>query len=129
MSLTPYMRELQPRGVTFSVAKRLISVERDGNQIKARISSDYCEDMVEERNFDQIVVNHGIVPLAGVYFDLAPHSSNGGEVDHDALVEGRVQEISRNVEGSFQLFRIGDAVSSRNIHAAVLDGFRFSRTL
>ena len=31
--------------------------------------------------------------------------------------------------GGFQLFRIGDAVSSRNVHAAILDAFRLCRVL
>ena len=29
----------------------------------------------------------------------------------------------------FEIYRIGDAVSSRNIHAATLDAFRLCRTL
>jgi hypothetical protein len=32
---------------------------------------------------------------------------------------------SRNAEGGFVLLRIGDAVASRNIHAAIYDGIRF----
>jgi hypothetical protein len=31
----------------------------------------------------------------------------------------------RNPQGGFVLFRIGDAVASRNIHAAIYDGIRF----
>jgi hypothetical protein len=27
-------------------------------------------------------------------------------------------------DGSYRLFRIGDAVASRNIHAAILDAYR-----
>ena len=30
----------------------------------------------------------------------------------------------RNRDGRFQLFRVGDAVSSRNIHAALYDSLR-----
>jgi 2,4-dienoyl-CoA reductase-like NADH-dependent reductase (Old Yellow Enzyme family)/thioredoxin reductase len=129
MNLTPYMRELQPRGVTFTMARRLVGVTRDGNQLSAQISSDYCEDLVETRSFDQIVVNHGTTPLADIYFDLVPLSSNGGAVDYEALVAGAPQTIQSNPEGQFQLFRIGDAVSARNIHAAVFDGLRYARGL
>ena len=129
MNLTPYMRELQPLDVTFTLARRLIGVARDGNQLTAQISSDYCEDMIQARGFDQIVVNHGIAPLADIYFDLQPLSSNGGEVDYEALVAGHPQTKRPNPKGEFQLFRIGDAVSARNIHAAVFDGLRYGRTL
>jgi hypothetical protein len=30
-----------------------------------------------------------------------------------------------NTDGTYQLFRIGDAVNNRNVHAAVYDAFRF----
>lgn len=129
MNLTPYMRELQALDVTFTVARRLIGVARDGNRIAAEISSDYREDLIDTRHFDQVVVNHGTVPLDELYFDLQPHASNRGEVDYEALIKGLPQTINRNPEGTFQLFRIGDSVSARNIHAAVYDGLRFSRAI
>jgi hypothetical protein len=44
-------------------------------------------------------------------------------------MEGRPQSLVRNESGGFQLFRIGDAVSSRNIHAAVYDGLRFMKDM
>ncbi len=127
MNLTPYMRELQRWDVTFTIGRRMIGVGRDGNMLSAQISSDYCEDLVEERAFDQIVVNHGTVSLAEVYFDLVEGSVNGGEVDYEALVAGRMQSVETGAPGEYQLFRIGDAVSARNIHAAVFDGVRFGR--
>ena len=129
MNLTPYMREMQPLGVTFTIGKRLIGATRDGNMLSAHISSDFVEDLVERKVFDQIVVNHGTAPLDEIYHALVPDSVNGGEVDYDALIEGRAQTIKRNSDGGFQLFRIGDAVSARNIHAAVYDGLRFGRTV
>jgi hypothetical protein len=39
------------------------------------------------------------------------------------------QEVRRNRGGRYQLFRIGDAVASRNIHAAVYDAFRLCLAL
>ena len=36
----------------------------------------------------------------------------------------RPQTLIRNAEGAYQLFRIGDAVASRNIHAAIYDALR-----
>jgi hypothetical protein len=32
--------------------------------------------------------------------------------------------VRRNDTGTYQLFRIGDAVNSRNVHAAVYDAYR-----
>ncbi|NND22856.1 MAG: NADH:flavin oxidoreductase [Silicimonas sp.] len=129
MSLTPYMRVLQDKDVTFTVARRVLSVARNGNRIDAEIGSDYREDLIDTKTYDQVVVNHGTHALDDLYFDLVPASRNAGEADYEALVDGRAQTIERNHDGTFQIFRIGDAVSSRNIHAAVLDGFRYARSL
>ncbi|NKB50764.1 MAG: NAD(P)-binding protein [Rhizobiaceae bacterium] len=129
MNLTPYMREMQPLDVTFTIARRMIGVSREGNRLIAEISSDYREDLIEKRPYDQIVVNHGTTPLSDIYFDLQPLASNGGEVDYEALVAGELQTVCRNANGNFQLFRIGDAVSARNIHAAVFDGLRYARAI
>jgi hypothetical protein len=129
VNLTPYMRELQDKDVSFTIAQRLEDVVRDGTRLKAIISSDYREDLQFERTYDQVVVNHGTIPMDELYFDLIPYSSNSGEVDYDALIAGRKQTIANNSDGEFQLFRIGDAVSSRNIHAAVYDGIRFCKDI
>ena len=45
-------------------------------------------------------------------------------MDYGALIGRRPQEVCRNPGGAFQLFRLGDAVESRNIHAAVYDAVR-----
>jgi len=67
--------------------------------------------------------------LDELYFDLKPLSSNGGAVDHDALILGEPQTVRRNENGTFQLFRIGDAISARNTHAAIYDALRLVKDL
>ena len=129
MNLVPYMRSLQDKDVTFTVTYRLRAARRDGNRLIAVIGSDYIKDLAEERVFDQIVVNHGTIPMDELYFDLRPLSSNLGAVDYDALIEGRPQAIAANPNGAFQLFRIGDAVSARNTHAAIYDALRLMKDL
>ena len=128
MNLVPYMRSLQSQDVTFTVTRRLVGVARYGNQLKAKIGSDYS-DLIKEATFDQIVVNYGTLPLADIYFDLKPNATNGGAVDQDALIAGEPQTIFSNPEGMFQLFRIGDAVSARNTHAAIYDALRLVKDL
>ncbi|MFM2365460.1 MAG: hypothetical protein RIR95_67, partial [Pseudomonadota bacterium] len=122
MNLVPYMRALQDKDVTFTVTYRLTGVARDGNQIKATIDSDYMT-LGKTAHYDQIVVNHGTQPLADLYFALKPQSQNLGAVDYDALIANQVQTLGGGPVG-FQLFRIGDAVEARNIHAAIYDGLR-----
>ncbi len=128
MSLTPSMRELQKRDVTFTVTWKLDAVHRDGNTLKATIGSDYG-GVTRTRDVDQVVVNHGTRPLDDLYFDLRAGSSNLGEVDYGSLIDGRPQDVRRNPDGTYQLFRIGDAVSARNTHAAIYDALRLVKVL
>ena len=81
------------------------------------------------RTVDQVVVEHGSLPNAEVYLALREGSINGGELDLDAFIGGRPQALVANESGRYQLFRIGDAVASRNIHAAIYDGRRIAMTL
>lgn len=128
MNLVPYMRSLQDKDATFTVTRRLMDVERDGNRLKATIGTDYS-DFRKEQHYDMVVLNYGTQPLADLYFDLCEHSVNLGEVDHDALINGRPQGLQTNSDGKFQLFRIGDAVSARNTHAAIYDALRLMKDL
>ncbi|POF29146.1 NADH:flavin oxidoreductase [Roseibium marinum] len=128
MNLVPYMRALQERDVRFTVTYRLKAVRRSGNLLTAVIGTDYSAH-TEERDFDQIVVNHGTVPMDGLYFDLKPRSKNLGSVDQAALIIGRQQPLEANPDGAFALFRIGDAVSARNTHAAVYDALRLVKDI
>lgn len=124
MNLAPYIRAMQDQGVTFTVTWRLLRVEPAGNQLRATAGSDYGPAQ-RTGTFDQVVVNHGTQPLADIYFDLKPLSGNLGAVDYGALIDGRPQPDC----SGFQLYRIGDAVEARNIHAAVYDALRLLRTI
>lgn len=123
MNLVPYMRALQDKDVVFTVTRRLLGLEKEGNSLKATIGTDYS-DFQKHAQYDQVVINYGTKPLDDLYFDLKPLSSNGGAVDQAALIAGQPQTINRNPDGGFQLFRIGDAVSARNTHAAIYDALR-----
>jgi NADPH-dependent 2,4-dienoyl-CoA reductase/sulfur reductase-like enzyme len=127
MNLVPYMRALQDKDVRFTVTYRLKSVVRDGNQLQAVIGTDYSAHR-EARAFDQIVVNHGTLPLDEVYFALKPHAANKGATDPDALLAGRAQPWQTE-PGQFVLYRIGDAVAARNTHAAIYDALRLVKDI
>jgi 2,4-dienoyl-CoA reductase-like NADH-dependent reductase (Old Yellow Enzyme family) len=81
------------------------------------------------RSMQEIIVNHGTIPMDELYFELKPQSSNQGAVDNDALIAGEPQSLNTNLDGKFQLFRIGDAVSARNTHAAIYDGLRLMKDI
>jgi len=123
-----YARALQRAGTRITINTRVLRVRRVGNKLAATLGSDYGP-RTEERVVDQVVVEHGTLPLDELYFALRPGSVNGGEVDHRALLAGRQQAVVRNPAGSYRLMRIGDAVASRNIHAAVFDGLRYAKDL
>jgi len=128
MNLVPYMRSLQKLATTFTVTFRLESVRREGAELVATIGSDYG-GVTKEQRYDQIVVNHGTIPMDELYFELRPASTNLGAIDYDDLIDGKPQIVERNPEGRFQLFRIGDAVSARNTHAAIYDALRLVKDL
>ncbi|MDH6295620.1 NADH:flavin oxidoreductase [Agrobacterium fabrum] len=128
MNLVPYMRALQKLDVTFTVTYRLEAAERNGNQLIAHVGSDYG-GVAKSRNVDQIVVNHGTVPLDELYFELKSGSKNLGETSYDALLAGEAQTVERNPAGTYRLFRIGDAVAARNTHAAIYDALRLAKDI
>ena len=128
MNLVPYMRSLQKHDVTFTVTFRLLSVQRDGRGLVAMVGSDYG-GVHKERHVDQVVVNHGTRPLDELYFALKGASSNQGAIDYPALLAGEPQPRPEAGTGGFQLFRVGDAVSARNTHAAIYDALRLVKDL
>ncbi len=121
-----YAEAFHRAGVRVTINSRLVAARREGNKLAAVIGSDYGS-LRHTRLVDQIVVEHGTLPLDDVYFALKEQSINRGEVDYRALIAGRPQEARRNPQGRFQLFRIGDAVASRNIHAAIYDALRLCK--
>ncbi len=68
-------------------------------------------------------MNHGTLPLDDLYFALKPGAVNLGAVDYEALIATQPQTMAGGPAG-YQLFRIGDAVEARNIHAAIYDALR-----
>ncbi len=125
MNLVPYMKVLQEKNVLITIQTRLISVRREGNGLVAVLGSAYAPEWNVERHVDQVVVEHGTLPNAELYFALKPLSKNLGAIDYNALADGGVLMPERNPSGAFFLCRIGDAIASRNIHASIYDGLRY----
>jgi len=123
-----YFRALALAGATIEINLRLERLERRGNAVAGIFFDEYGKRHVV-KEADQIVVDHGAASVDELYFELKPGSINLGEIDHKALLANRPQEIVRNPEGRYRLFRIGDAVASRNIHAAVYDAIRLMKDI
>ncbi|MBI1778032.1 MAG: NADH:flavin oxidoreductase [Proteobacteria bacterium] len=121
-----YFKSIASHGVAITLNMRLQTVARTGNTLVARFINEYDKSR-HERRVDQVVVEHGTLPLDELYFELKAGSRNLGEVDYDALIANRPQYLVRNPEASYALYRIGDAVASRNIHAAIYDALRLAK--
>jgi 2,4-dienoyl-CoA reductase-like NADH-dependent reductase (Old Yellow Enzyme family)/thioredoxin reductase len=110
-------------GFAITFEHQIERVEQRGNRVFATFRNIVTETTTE-REGDQIVVEHGTLPADALYRELRTRSTNDGVTDLDALLALRPQPRTLRLEAPFELHRIGDAVASRNIHAAVLDALR-----
>jgi 2,4-dienoyl-CoA reductase-like NADH-dependent reductase (Old Yellow Enzyme family) len=116
-----WKRRLYERGIPTLFDHRLERVERRGNELMA-ILRNMLTNATVEQHAEQIVVEHGTLPLGDVFHSLRPASRNDGVTDLDRLIAGQPQP--RGKTAGFELYRIGDALTSRNIQAATLDALR-----
>jgi pyruvate/2-oxoglutarate dehydrogenase complex dihydrolipoamide dehydrogenase (E3) component len=77
---------------------------------------------------DHVIVERGMMPVDDLFHELRGASANDGKADLDCLLQGKPQPWTAAV-ASYELYRIGDAESSRNIHSAIFDAFRLGRML
>ena len=123
-----HLNELYRHGVRIRPDTRLVGVRREGNHLVASLANMFTGER-EEREVDQVVGDHGTLPNDALYFELKPGSTNLGEVDLEAMADARPQRLCTNPNGAYLLFRVGDAWTSRNIHAAMLDSLRLCKDL
>jgi len=120
------LRRLYQGKATILPDRRLTRVVRDGNGLIVTLVNELTGDG-ETVACEEVVLENGTSPVAELYDDLRALSTNDGVTDIDALVAGRPQEVAFNPTGRFRLYRIGDAVASRDIHAAILDALRLCK--
>lgn len=125
-SYPAYLRALSRADAKVTVNLVLDRLERRGNKIAAIFADEYG-GIERVKEADQVIVDHGTLPLDELYFALKEGSVNRGEVDVAALLKTRPQTLQVQ-DGDYRLYRIGDAVASRNIHAAILDAYRLMIT-
>jgi hypothetical protein len=128
MNYVPYARNFIEKGVCITISRRLKGIKKRGNRLVVSISSDYS-DKIETKEISQVVVEHGTIPLDNLYFELKKNSTNEGVVDYKSLIKESFKEIAKNPKGNYHLYRVGDAISSRNIHAAIYDSLRICKNI
>jgi 2,4-dienoyl-CoA reductase-like NADH-dependent reductase (Old Yellow Enzyme family) len=123
-----YFISLAENGIDVTVLRRLYGVERQDGRLAVSLGID-GSDWRETRVFDAVVAECGTQANAELYWQLVPGSTNQGEVNYNDLMALRPQSSQRNPDGAYRVFRIGDALSSRNVHAAMLDAARLCRAI
>ena len=129
-----HLRNMYNLGITMTPDHSLYKVtrndENDDSEYICYIKNEY-NDKIEKRYVDQIIVEYGTLPENELFNELKSESINNGEIDVNALVNGKSPflNINKNINGQYYLIRIGDSVVSRNIHAAVFDSLRYCKDI
>ena len=114
--------------IPVSLDLQLTQVRRDANRLTATFVNEMTGQPVDMQA-DQIVVERGTLPADEVFHDLRSASRNDGVTDIDCLLANKPQPQGQNSDGAFELHRVGDAVSSRNIYSAILDAARLCNSI
>ncbi len=129
MNMVGYNRALNEADARISLTRRVYAIRRrDDGRLDVEVGSDHSP-VRQTRIVDAVVGDHGAASNDDLFTELRAASVNLGELDHEAFVAGTTQALHTNPTGTFQLFRIGDAVEYRNIHAAVYDALRLCHVL
>ena len=123
-----HRRNLYRSGVTLTPDRRVITVERSANGLGVQLRNEYTGE-IETRQVDQVVIECGTLPNEDLYLELQEDSTNQGRFDLEAFAKGKLIPAQDNPQGRYQLFRIGDAVACRDIHAAMYDAMRVCKDL
>lgn len=105
---------------------KLIKVTRNEGKLEAVLKNE-IDDKVKTLFVDQVIVEQGTLPMDDLFESLRPQSCNDGVINLPAFIDIKKQPKIRKT--GYELYRIGDAVSSRNIHAAILDALRLCSAL
>jgi 2,4-dienoyl-CoA reductase-like NADH-dependent reductase (Old Yellow Enzyme family) len=123
-----WKRRLHGLDVELHVEFHLLKVRRAGASLECTLQSEIDGEITVCLRSDGVIVESGTQPVEELFRALQKHSCNDGVTDLDALLAGARQPWTRMPTKRFELHRIGDAVSSRNISSAVLDALRLSAT-
>lgn len=117
------LRDLAKQGVTFDCFQDIQRVNQDGNRKTVTLRHVLTKEKTEV-TVDHVVIEHGVTPMDALYHELKPASRNLGQVDHAAMIKGVYPFVETNADGTYMMARLGDAIASRNIHAALYDALR-----
>ncbi len=121
-----HLRNIYQLGGIITPDHQLVELVRNKNgSLKATLRNQFSEQECV-REVDQVVVEHGSIPDDTLFHRLKSRAYNRGQTDWQAFVDLNPQPIFNPQPGEFAIFRIGDALASRDIHAAMFDAMRIS---
>ena len=127
-SRTIYRKRFAENAVQVTTDNTLTRVRPSGNRLTATFRHELT-GATQEIAASQVVIEHGTVPMTELFDALRGDAANGGNTDIEALLDRRPQLTPPPVAGAFELHRIGDAVTSRNVHGAIYDALRLCSAL
>jgi 2,4-dienoyl-CoA reductase-like NADH-dependent reductase (Old Yellow Enzyme family) len=127
-SRTVYRKRFAKNRVRSTIDHALIRVRPAGNALVATFRHQLTGEEME-LTAAQVIVEAGTLPVDEVFDELCAASCNGGITDIERLVAGLPQQDAPPAAGAFALHRIGDAVTSRGVHAAIYDAARLCMVL
>ena len=120
-----YLGNLARAGVRLTTATAVAAVSRNGNRLSARLTHEYGgPDQLRE--VDIVIAECGTEPVDELFRAIKPLSVNKGITDLAATLAALPQPVPGQ---GLRLYRVGDAVASRDIHAALLDSLRLCKDL
>ncbi|MEM7534241.1 MAG: NADH:flavin oxidoreductase [Chloroflexota bacterium] len=124
-----YRKQFHTHAIPIHTDLHIHRVEQQGESLKATFVNELT-DIEHHFIATHVVVEQGTMPVDALYHSLRAQSCNDGVTDINALLAG-IAQPRRGAWASdgFELHRIGDAVSSRSIHAAVYDALRLCQAL
>ncbi len=122
-----WRRQLARRGLVPLVEYELIELKRASSGLEAVFRNELTGES-RRLNAEQVVVERGTLPVDDIFVSLRDAANNQGVTDLEALLAGKMQP-GLDQQTGYSLFRIGDAVSSRNLAAAMFDALRLCSTM
>ena len=117
------LRELYRRSVTFLPDHEVAGAAQEGAKTVVQLRNVLTGDLTH-RDTDHLVIDQGLLPMDELFEELRPLSLNDGVTDPNALAENRAQPAAGDADGEFHLYRVGDAIANRGLHAAIYDALR-----
>jgi 2,4-dienoyl-CoA reductase-like NADH-dependent reductase (Old Yellow Enzyme family) len=122
---TIYRKRFAETGVRVTLDQQLLTVRPVGNRLEATFRHELT-GAISTQTAAQVIVERGTAPVVELFEALRPFSGNDGFTEIEPLLAGAPQPRPRP---GFELHRIGDAVTSRNVHAAMYDALRLCMAL